>query len=327
MKIAIIGAGVSGLVLARELAQSSDIYIFEKSRGVGGRMSTRYDDPYYFDHGAQYFTARSRRFKKYLQPFVKSGCVAKWEPKVTTLKKDKRKYSRIWFEPHYVGVPHMNSLCRSLAENLNVQFETKVKKIIKDSNGWTLESEHGQNLGVFDWVVSTAPAQQTSELFPHTFREYQQLESIKMSACWTLMIILNQAPSFSWQAAVVKESPLGWIALNSSKPGRNLSAPCMVVHSTNTWAEKNLALDPKTAQKLLTNELFELTGLSPESVKKVSTHRWLYANVEDSGTKDYFIDTEKRLAVCTDGCIGGRVESAFQSATRLANHFKRLKSL
>lgn len=325
MKIAIIGAGISGLVLSRDLTQTADIFIFEKSRGVGGRMSTRYDDPFYFDHGAQYFTARSRRFKKFLQPFIKSGCVAKWEPKVTTLTKGKRKYNRIWFEPHYVGVPHMNSLCRELVENQNVQFE-KVNKIIKSSNGWKLENGHGQNLGVFDWVVSTAPVQQTSELFPHTFSEYQQLKSIKMSGCWTLMIVLNQAPSFTWQAAIVKESPIGWISLNNSKPSRNPALPCILVHSTNSWAQENLTLEPSEAREILLDEFLKLTNISSSAIKKVTSHRWLYANVKDSGTKDYFIDTENRLAVCSDGCIEGRVEAAFQSATRLANHFKRLTS-
>lgn len=39
-RIAIIGAGLSGLVLARQLASNADITVFEKARGVGGRMST-----------------------------------------------------------------------------------------------------------------------------------------------------------------------------------------------------------------------------------------------------------------------------------------------
>ena len=41
MRIAVIGAGLSGLVAARSLQQDHDVTIFEKSRGVGGRMGTR----------------------------------------------------------------------------------------------------------------------------------------------------------------------------------------------------------------------------------------------------------------------------------------------
>jgi predicted NAD/FAD-dependent oxidoreductase len=43
-RIAIIGAGLSGLILARALSQHASVNVFEKARGVGGRMSTRYAD-------------------------------------------------------------------------------------------------------------------------------------------------------------------------------------------------------------------------------------------------------------------------------------------
>ncbi len=61
-KVAVIGAGISGLMCARTLADHGcDVSVFEKSRGVSGRMSTRrVDDSLSFDHGAQYFTARDR---------------------------------------------------------------------------------------------------------------------------------------------------------------------------------------------------------------------------------------------------------------------------
>lgn len=39
-KIAIIGAGLSGITLAKKLSQKTDVHVFEKGRGIGGRMST-----------------------------------------------------------------------------------------------------------------------------------------------------------------------------------------------------------------------------------------------------------------------------------------------
>ena len=39
--IAVIGAGLSGLVFARTLNADTKVVIFEKSRGFGGRMATR----------------------------------------------------------------------------------------------------------------------------------------------------------------------------------------------------------------------------------------------------------------------------------------------
>lgn len=41
-KVAVIGAGISGLICARVLVEHGmEVTVFEKSRGIGGRMSTR----------------------------------------------------------------------------------------------------------------------------------------------------------------------------------------------------------------------------------------------------------------------------------------------
>ena len=84
-RIAIIGAGLSGLVLARRLDEVAEVTIFEKSRGVGGRMATRYADDYEFDHGAQFFTARTPAFREFLQPLIRDQVVANWAPKFEEL--------------------------------------------------------------------------------------------------------------------------------------------------------------------------------------------------------------------------------------------------
>ena len=72
VSVAIIGSGIAGTTLARLLTDdipSAEVTIFEKSRGVGGRMATRYSEEYEFDHGAQFFTIRGVRFKKFLKRY------------------------------------------------------------------------------------------------------------------------------------------------------------------------------------------------------------------------------------------------------------------
>lgn len=67
-RIAIIGSGLAGLTAARTLMQAGhEVTVFEKSRGVGGRMSTRQTEFGSFDHGAQYFTVRDDRFRTLMQ--------------------------------------------------------------------------------------------------------------------------------------------------------------------------------------------------------------------------------------------------------------------
>ena len=64
MNVAIIGAGLAGLVLANKLCQQHQVKVFEKSWGPGGRLATRTTNPYYFDHGSQFFISKSEKFKE-----------------------------------------------------------------------------------------------------------------------------------------------------------------------------------------------------------------------------------------------------------------------
>ena len=84
-RIAIIGAGLSGLVLARRLASRADVRVFEKSRGPGGRAATRRVGDYSFDHGTQFFTARTRPFRAFLEPLRAAGVVADWPARFAEL--------------------------------------------------------------------------------------------------------------------------------------------------------------------------------------------------------------------------------------------------
>jgi len=67
-KVAIIGAGIAGLSCANHLSENA-IYatVFDKSKGVGGRTSTRRVEPNLsFDHGAQYFTVRNPILQRFV---------------------------------------------------------------------------------------------------------------------------------------------------------------------------------------------------------------------------------------------------------------------
>jgi predicted NAD/FAD-dependent oxidoreductase len=73
MKIAIIGAGFSGCNLYDNLKlQFEDITIFEKSRGVGGRLSTKYIDDKFIDHGTPFLIPITEDLKSFCSDLVKN---------------------------------------------------------------------------------------------------------------------------------------------------------------------------------------------------------------------------------------------------------------
>ena len=63
-KLAIVGTGMSGLACADGLGQNFEISLFDKSRGLSGRLSTRRGESHAFDHGAQYFRSGTKLFAR-----------------------------------------------------------------------------------------------------------------------------------------------------------------------------------------------------------------------------------------------------------------------
>ena len=89
MKIAIIGAGISAITIAHNLKDIADVSLFEKSRAVGGRMAVRHSGPYEFDHGAQFFTAKSENFNNFLAPLIKKNVIQQWDARFAEFKNNK----------------------------------------------------------------------------------------------------------------------------------------------------------------------------------------------------------------------------------------------
>ena len=77
--VAILGAGIAGLVAAGELVRAGRrVVVLEKSRGIGGRMATRRIGAAVFDHGAQFFTVRGRAFDMLVGSAASAGVVRTW---------------------------------------------------------------------------------------------------------------------------------------------------------------------------------------------------------------------------------------------------------
>jgi len=318
-RIAVIGAGLAGVTTARELATSADVCVFEKSRGLGGRMATRRADHFQFDHGAQFFTARTDEFRSLLEEPSVSSAVSVWKPKVVNLEHGKKPFTRPWYEDHYVAVPRMNMLVKTLAGELDVKLQTRVERMESIAGRWRLIDIDGSDLGEFDWVISAAPAPQTHEVLPAEFSMHDRIASVEVSPCFSLMLGMAEAQSPGFDCAVVRESPVAWVALNHHKPDRP-AATSVLVHSSNDWAADNVDRDPDSVQRMLAESVAALTEINAQQAEYSALHRWLYARVESPvADVDYLLDSDHQLAACGDWCVGNRVEDAFTSGKALGS--------
>ena len=318
-RVAIIGAGLSGMVVARELRECSEIIIFEKSRGVGGRMATRYNEDFEFDHGAQFFTARSLAFKEYLQPLIDCGVAAAWHARFAELDRDKIAATRDWDDtyPHYVGAPRMNAIGQYLADGLTIQRETTVARLDRTADGWSLAGTNGKVLGTFDWVISSMPAAQTAALAPVDSSLRHVAENKRMRSCFALMLGFAQPLSLPWQAALVRGADISWVSVNSSKPGRPEQFT-LVVHSTNAYADAHIDEDLEVVREHLLGDISRVVGIDSRTADFCQLQRWRYANADRQEGAAFFVDPGSRLAACGDWFRRGRVEAAFTSGFELA---------
>lgn len=323
-KVAVIGAGMSGLSVAHFLKVKAEVTLFEKSKGVSGRIATRNSDPYFFDHGAQYFTARTEPFRTFIAPLVQNGQVVRWDARYVKFDRNQVVERKNWkeLEPRYVGVPTMNTLGKTLSMGLMVTTETKIIKLIK-TNQWYLEDDRGNRHGPYNWVVCTIPSPQARLLIPPTFKHYQMLQSIKMRACFSLMLGFKMPLSLAFEAAHVTHADLSWIAVNSHKPGRS-SDYTLLVHSTEDYAETHFNDDCSKIIDEMTTQTSYIIGCDVTTANFKTLHAWRYANNARREQSPILMDPESNLAACGDWCLGGRVEGAFTAAYRLTKEMEAI---
>ncbi|TWT32724.1 NAD(P)/FAD-dependent oxidoreductase [Blastopirellula retiformator] len=319
MKVAIIGAGLSGLVCARELSSQHDVQLFDKARCVAGRMSTRRVEPdLQFDHGAQYFTARDPRFHVEVDAWVAAGAAAPWTSPIGVLQCGEVTLSEN-SPVRYVGVPAMNAPVKRLAEGRAIHLSTRIEAVSRDDDGWTLAAESGERFGPFDALICTAPPAQATVLLGEVAPQCAaEVAKVTLNPCWATLVQFTQWLPFDLDGAFVHDSPLSWIARNGSKPGRNAEPDCWVLHATQAWSERHVEQSPDQIAPQMLAALAAAIGKSLPGVAYQTAHRWRYSIPPQPLSVGCLSDAELRLAVGGDWCQQAKVEGAFLSGLALA---------
>ncbi len=317
-KIAIIGAGMAGLTAANQLKHQSKVTLFDKSRGMGGRMSTRYAEPYEFDHGAQYFTCKTNKFRGAVLEAISAGHAAPWMGRARYLKEDGLVQDT--GADRFVSIPRMNSWAKAMGENLDIRLDAKIVKIGRDDAHWVLSFEGGAREGGFTHVILAVPAPQAIALLPANAREFSRAHAAKMRACFALMVGLESLPDLGWETLRSHYPQAAWIAVNSAKPGRpDGSAPCLVIHSGPDWSDAYAEASRDWVQAQMEAASSKLCGIDISAAPHRVLHRWLYASgglESESAAAPY--DPMMKIGLCGDWLKGGRVEGAYLSGVETA---------
>lgn len=312
MRIAIVGAGMAGIAAADSLQRAGfEVIVFDKSRGVGGRLATRRVDDFRFDHGAPSITTVGSSFASFIQDRIKNGRAA------------------VWTGDHHVGLPGMSGLLKDVAGNLSIHKSHRVHSVSVADDRLELTFEDAlQSQNAFDAAIFAAPAPQTEAILeastmdiPPTF--FERLQRVDYDPCWTLMFTLHDR-----EANALSDLPASQtfdqctIHHETTKPDRPRGHQAYVVHASPRWSRDNLELDADRARDALLKLVKAQTGLDPTSIDYATAHRWRYANVSTSANVDCLWDAQSGLGACGDWCAGRGVEGAYESGIAVAQRVR-----
>ena len=193
--------------------------------------------------------------------------------------------------------------------------DQRVLRLERHLDGWRLETSDDV-LGPFDQVVLSLPARQTASLLTDgALRE--RLASVRYAPCLAVATKFPVGPRPRVRCGPVwprGASYPGSPATRASPAGPTRDG--WILHAAPDWSRDHLERDPDENTRDLLACFAERFDSPPPD--ETFAHRWRYALVETPLGEPCLADPEAGWIVCGDGCLGGRLEAAWDSGIAAA---------
>lgn len=288
---------MAGLSAARILVQNGhNVAVLDKSRGVGGRMSTRTIDMAKADHGAQYFSVKTPEFQELISELQFENIAAEWH---LAQRENVR----------YVGTKGMNSIPKKMASTLNVLVNEKVISI--ENN--IAKTESGNEYD-FDNLIITIPIPQVIELFRNSKIKFSHndknvLRKIEYEPCIAVMAVLKQPTEIVSGGIILENQPVAWIADNFQKG--ITETPTLTIHASAKYSAEHFDDDLQEVAKDMLSSVNQYINL--KNIVTFQTHRWKFSNAIKRYEKPFYQVENLPIYLAGDGFGLGNVEGAFLS--------------
>jgi len=313
--VLVIGAGMAGLVAARELvAAGYSVRVVDKGRGTGGRLATRRSGAATFDHGAQFLLAHEPRFAAALEAWRSAGILEPWGMAEAASG-----------GVRWRGAPSMTAIAKHLARDLDVLLGRRVIALRRAAAGWKADCEDGTAVAA-GAIVITAPVPQALELLAASAidlpaAQSRALGTLDYEPCLVGMVVLDgpsRVPPPGYIALEV--GPLAWIADNHQK---GISAvPALTLHATPAFSRAHWDDAREACGRQLVEAASPWLG-SP--VLECVVHAWRYARPLRRAERPFVVvDNDPPLLMAGDAFGGPDAEGAAMSGWAVARALQQL---
>ena len=301
----IVGAGIAGARCAGLLAEAGwEVDVFEKSRGAGGRLSTRRLEHGWATLGAPLVSARRAPFRAQLEAWAREGGLSA-VPHALYGRSNKG-WSTAALDGHYRFTVEPSRLVRQLSGAARVYPATRVTAVQPHA----LVLEDGRTLDGYDRVIVGVPAPQAMALLDALPALRDQLAGVRYRPVWSFLMRWDGGPAVD---VIRFDDPLLEVAVRQPGGGDGLWA----VHSSQGFAETYLEAHEMEASTRAASALMGLLGL-PWPVEVEVSHLWRYARPQTPVGNGWIDAPGHGVVLIGDGVAGVGVERAWESGTAAA---------
>ncbi|VTR98865.1 NAD(P)/FAD-dependent oxidoreductase [Tuwongella immobilis] len=300
--ILILGAGLTGLVAARQLHQAGyRVRLLDKGFHPGGRMASRSIGTGAADHGAQVLTLRDPEMQAWCRPWITNGQLIEWWPN------------------HYRPQGSFRAWSLGLADGLTVHTQITVSQLTANSNGWNVTTREQGTFSASS-VVLTFPLPQALQLLDQSgiaLPESQaEFRTIAYSPCFVLVAELAGPSNIAAPGKLESVSPaIAWIADHHQK-GISPESVSVAIQATADWSRANYDVPEADNIAALLADAAPYLG-SP--ITATSLKRWRYAFPTSQANAPVVTVCESpRLILAGDAFGGPNLEGAIRSGLAAA---------